>query len=86
MGKKTSVYLSDDLLKRWRASSLPHSEVFRRGLDAIERETPDLEATLRRVIREELSPGVSPVFAERVSYGSRPVPSDFTSEPYEDIP
>lgn len=54
MGQKTSVYLSDELAERWRASSLPLSEVIRLGLDAADR-APDLEGTIRRVIREELA-------------------------------
>ena len=53
MGRKTSVYLSDEQAERLRASSLPLSEVIRRGLDAVAPE--DLETTLRRVIREELA-------------------------------
>ena len=80
MGKKTSVYLSDDLLKRWRASKLPHSEVFRRGLDAIERPEPDLEETLTRVIRREL-PGLT----DRPSSYSAAA-DGYSSEPYEEIP
>ena len=55
MGKKTSVYLSDEQAERLRASSLPLAEVIRRGLDAVAPEQPDLEAMLRRIIREELA-------------------------------
>jgi len=56
MGRKTSVYLSDEISGRVKASGLPIAELVRRGLDA--GEPPELEATLRRVIRQELaSPG-----------------------------
>lgn len=53
MGRKTSVYLSDEIARRLEASPLPLAEVIRRGLDADDPEPPDLEVTLRRVIRQE---------------------------------
>jgi hypothetical protein len=52
MGQKTSVYLPDDVAARAKASGVPLGELVRRGLDAGEPES--LEATLRRVLREEL--------------------------------
>ena len=57
-GGKRSVYLSDELAARWRATGLPLAEVIRRGLDTIEGTTPgpryDIE-DIRRVLREELA-------------------------------
>jgi hypothetical protein len=53
MGKKTSVYLSDEQVERLRAFSLTLAEVVRRGFDAAAPEP--LEDMLRRVIREELA-------------------------------
>src|ERR1035441_5376076 len=76
---KTSVYLSDELIIRWHASSLPLSEVVRRGLDAIEG-TPDLVTEVRRAIREELA-GVS-LAADRSQ--ARYEPDSYSSEPFED--
>lgn len=56
MGLKTSVYLSDDLLKRWRASSLSLSELIRRSLDALDgAEAPHSLEDIRLVVREELA-------------------------------
>src|ERR1039457_505586 len=76
---KTSVYLSDELIIRWHASSLPLSEVVRRGLDAIEG-TPDRVPEVRRAIREELA-GVS-LAADRSQ--ARYEPDSYSSEPFED--
>ena len=75
MGLRTSVYLSDELAAMWRASGVPLAEVIRRGLSA---GGPVDEATLRRVIREELA-GL-PVAADRspAAYGSY----SYESEPY----
>jgi hypothetical protein len=59
MGKKTSVWLSDDLVAGWRASRLPLAELVRRGLElgAPGRPVDEVthEAILRRVLREELA-------------------------------
>lgn len=52
LGGKTSVYLNEELATRVAASGLSLGELVRRGLDASEPES--VEATLRRVIREEL--------------------------------
>lgn len=52
VGKKSSVWLSDELVAGWKASRLPLAELVRRGL---EMESPGGqldEATLRRVVRE----------------------------------
>jgi hypothetical protein len=76
---KTSVYLSGELIIRWHASSLPLSEVVRRGLDAIEGR-PDLVTEVRRAIREELA-GVS-LAADRSQ--ARYEPDSYSSEPFED--
>jgi hypothetical protein len=48
VGKKTSVYLSDELAERVRASGVSPAELIRRGLDASEPEP--LEVMLRRVL------------------------------------
>ena len=52
MGKRTSVYLSDELAERVKASGLAPAELMRRGLDAGEPEP--LEALLTRVVRSVL--------------------------------
>ncbi|HEV2255380.1 MAG TPA: hypothetical protein VGS06_19540 [Streptosporangiaceae bacterium] len=52
MGRKTSVYLSDELADRVKASGVAPAELIRRGLDAGEPEP--LEAMLRRVLRSVL--------------------------------
>jgi hypothetical protein len=53
MGQKTSVYLSDDVAAKAKASGVTLGELVRRGLEAGEPES--LEAMLRRVVREELA-------------------------------
>src|ERR1017187_11011682 len=75
MSLKTSIYLSAELTARVKASPLPLSELVRRGLEA-----PDLEATLRRVLREELA-GVS---VADVRSPARYERDDYAHEPYED--
>lgn len=47
MGKRTSVYLTDDLEAAWKASGAGLAELVRRGLDA---DAPD-ERALREVAR-----------------------------------
>ena len=74
MSLKTSIYLSAELTARVKASPLPLSELVRRGLEA-----PDLEATLRRVLREELASGPA---ADRSQ--ARYEPDSYSSEPFED--
>ncbi len=54
-GKKTSIWLSDELEASWRASGVPLAELIRRGLGMPEPGRPVDEATLRRVLREELA-------------------------------
>jgi hypothetical protein len=75
MSKKTSIYLSDELTARVKASPLPLSELVRRGLEA-----PDLEAMLRRVIREELAGRLVADVRSQASYE----PPGYSSEPFED--
>ena len=55
MGKKTSVWLSDDLLAGWHASRLPLAELVRRGLEMDAPGRPLDEATLCRVLDEKLA-------------------------------
>ena len=53
MGKKTSMYLTDDLIPRVEAATgqgVSLADLVRKALDA-----PPLEETIRRVIREELA-------------------------------
>lgn len=52
VGKKTSVWLSDDLLAGWHASGLHLGELVRRGLEMGAPGAPLDEVTLRRVVRE----------------------------------
>jgi hypothetical protein len=52
VGRKTSVYLSDELAERVRASGVSPAELIRRGLDAGEPEP--LEVMLRRVLASVL--------------------------------
>lgn len=56
MGQKTSIYLTDEIAARVKASGLAPGEVIRRGLDATEHES--LEVTLRRAVREEVRQAV----------------------------
>lgn len=61
VGRKTSVYLTDDLAERVKESGVPLAELIRRGLDA---DGPtSLESTLARVVREQLEAwkGVPPL-------------------------
>jgi hypothetical protein len=53
-GTKTSVWLSEDLAARWKASGLSLTEIVRRGLDATD---PQDAATAedRAALREELA-------------------------------
>jgi hypothetical protein len=53
MGKKTSMYLTDDLIPRVEAATgegVSLADLVRQALDA-----PSLEDMIRRVIREELA-------------------------------
>jgi hypothetical protein len=52
VGKKTSVYLSDELAGRVKASGVAPADLIRRGLDAGQPEP--LETLLRRVLRAVL--------------------------------
>ena len=52
-GRKTSVYLSEQLAAQVEESGLTLAEIIRRGLAAGEPEP--LEDTLRRIMRDELS-------------------------------
>lgn len=56
MGQKTSIYLTDDMVKRTAATGLPPGEVYRRGLEAAEQAArrESLEAAVQQAIREEL--------------------------------
>ena len=49
---KTSVYLSSELATAWKASGRSLTDLVRAGLAA---DTEPIEATLRRVIREEIA-------------------------------
>ena len=49
---KTSVYLSSELAAAWKASGRSLTDLVRAGLAA---DTEPIEATLRRVIREEIA-------------------------------
>lgn len=51
-GRKTSVYLSEELSAQVEASGVPLAELIRRGLAANEPEP--LEDTIRRILRDEL--------------------------------
>lgn len=51
-GRKTSVYLSEELSAQVEASGMPLAEILRRGLAADEPEP--LEDMIRRVVRDEL--------------------------------
>lgn len=51
-GRKTSVYLSEELSAQVEASGVPLAELIRRGLAADEPEP--LEDTIRRILRDEL--------------------------------
>ena len=79
---RTSVYLTSDLAARWRATGLPMAEVFRRGLEVIESGPPDLEGTIRRVVREEVRAEMAalppPVACRGSGYGS----GDYSPEAY----
>jgi len=56
MAQKTSIYLSDELAARIKASGIPPAELIRRGLDI-----PGSEE-LRRIVREELQANPRPKF------------------------
>jgi hypothetical protein len=67
VGKKTSVYLSNDLVGRMEASGLPISELVRRGLDAGEPQPAEVALTRlldgwgeRILQRIGVSPGPEP--------------------------
>lgn len=65
MGQKTSVYLTDEVAARVKASGLTPGELIRRGLDPAEHES--LEAMLRRVVREEARQAVREELAAALS-------------------
>jgi hypothetical protein len=54
-GRKTSVYLTEELAERVRESGLSLPDLIRRGLDA-GGPTP-LEEMIRRAVREEMAAG-----------------------------
>ena len=54
-GRKTSIYLTDELAERVRESGLSLPDLIRRGLDA-QGPTP-LEEMIRRAVREEMAAG-----------------------------
>jgi hypothetical protein len=62
VGKKTSVYLSDELAERVRASGASPAELIRRGLDAAGPEP--LEVMLRRVLTAVLEERDAPAQAD----------------------
>ena len=87
MGRKTSVWLSDDLEAAWRASGLPLAELVRRGLGLEAAGGPVDEPTLRRAVREivrEEMAGLSVACSGsgRSGYDA----GGYESEPFEDIP
>ena len=53
MGRRTSIYLSDELDEAWRASGVKLAELVRRGLAV---DPPLSEGTLRLVLAEMLPP------------------------------
>jgi predicted GIY-YIG superfamily endonuclease len=59
-GKYTSVWLPDDLYQERKASELSYAECIRRGLAAGEPE--ELDAKIRRIVRDEMA-----VVAEQVA-------------------
>lgn len=61
-GRKTSVYLSEELSAQVEASAVPLAELIRRGLAAGEPEP--IEATLARVVRSQLDVGPPPWWDE----------------------
>ena len=79
MGRRTSVYLSDELDAMWKASGVPLGEIVRRGLAA---GGPVDEATLRQVLDEKLA-GLS-VAADRSQGGYGP--RDYEREAYLEDP
>ena len=84
MGVRTSIYLSNDLAAKWRASGVPLGELVRRGLAA---GGPVDEATLRHVLREELAalPAAAAHSPARRSRGYSAA-GDYAYEPYEADP
>ena len=83
VGKKSSVWLSSDLVAGWKASGLPLAELVRRGLEMGAPDRPLDESTLRRavreIVREELA--ALPVAAER-SQGGYSGDFDYEREAY----
>lgn len=81
VGKKTSVWLDDDLWRGWKASRLPLAELVRRGLEMDAPSRPLDEPALRRVVREIIRDELAalPVAADRTPaiYGG-----EWESEPY----
>lgn len=74
MGKKTSMYLTDDLIPRVEAATgqgVSLADLVRQALDA-----PSLEETIRRVIREEL--------AAALGNGAKPHPASPVAVPFRE--
>ena len=77
MGRKTSVYLTDELDAQLRASKLPLAEVVRRGLIHQDREPVD-EHTLSRVLDEKLARLQATTCRAQTSHSN----STYETEPY----
>lgn len=72
-GHKTSIYLTDELAGRVRASGLQLPELIRRGLEA--GAPAPLEEVIRRVVREELAAWAAEPAVERRPECRHPVES-----------
>lgn len=81
MGKKTSVWLSDELLSGWHASRLPLAELVRRGLEMGAPNGPLDESTLRRVVREIIRDELAGLTA-----AADRAPSGYDTSGYERVP
>ena len=68
MGKRTSIYLSDDQAAAVKASGLRLGELLNRGLER----SSELEDTLRRVLREELGQSRPAAYSPEPQHGRTP--------------
>ena len=59
---KTSIWLQDDVYEQRKASKLTYNEAIKRGLAAGEPE--ELDAKIRRIVREELAVATDEIGAE----------------------
>ncbi len=56
MGTKTSVYLSDEITKRWKESGRSLADLVRDGLDRDVLQEKMIRRVIKKIVRQEMKP------------------------------